>query len=416
MASQTVYLTGKYKLEGGLENEDFRRFKQMLNFILSKEANLKAKSFRHFAYLNYRRLIDMGYEPAEVRGAVRYAFLLFSSFRHLSNRKKKFPCQKQDVYFLLPGDVNFQEKDKTLTIRHLNKSIKFHTSKYHKKFKSWTPVQYRIIREGNTQYLLILFKKKRRINKYKDVMGIDVNEGNITIATPTSIHVFAIPERQIRKSYNKKFRSIQAKIKSNSKRECLLNKYRKRVRNRMRDRYFKIANEIVKIAKEQKLAIALEDLQGLRKTIVKHSRKSPNLLRWGFAQIQSIIESKAKEHGIKIIYINPKGTSTYCPVCGSKLHLKKDRKLACNCGLIADRDLIGAWNIRLRALQELEDVGCSRSARMPAYEEYVEAGSQHWQAEECVENFYLNLFNEMKKEYKKTVRTANKKRCGHLGA
>ena len=52
----------------------------------------------------------------------------------------------------------------------------------------------------------------------------------------------------------------------------------------------------------------------------------------------------------------------YCPICGAKLSLNGRRMLKCKgCGLIVDRDVIGAWNIRLRGLEKI-DVASSVSA------------------------------------------------------
>ncbi len=81
------------------------------------------------------------------------------------------------------------------------------------------------------------------------------------------------------------------------------------------------------------------------------------LHRWSFRKFQFIIEYKAKLNGVPIIYVDAKGTSTYCPICGAKLSPNGHRTLKCKkCRLIADRDIIGTWNIRLRGLKQI-DVG-----------------------------------------------------------
>ena len=57
----------------------------------------------------------------------------------------------------------------------------------------------------------------------------------------------------------------------------------------------------------------------------------------------------------------------YCPICGAKLSLNGRRMLKCKgCGLIVDRDVIGAWNIRLRGLKDR--CGEPRSRRKPLNE------------------------------------------------
>ena len=86
----------------------------------------------------------------------------------------------------------------------------------------------------------------------------------------------------------------------------------------------------------------------------------------GLPQTSKIIEYKAKLNGVPIIYVNAKGTSRTCPICGAKLSPNGQyRILKCKCGLEADRDVIGAWNIRLRGLKQI-DVRSSAPRESPS--------------------------------------------------
>ncbi|MCD6559412.1 MAG: transposase, partial [Palaeococcus sp.] len=76
------------------------------------------------------------------------------------------------------------------------------------------------------------------------------------------------------------------------------------------------------------------------------------LHRWSFRKLQSIIEYKAKLKGVRVVFVNPAFTSSLCPVCGEKLSPNGHRVLKCSkCGFEADRDVVGSWNIRSRALK-----------------------------------------------------------------
>ena len=93
----------------------------------------------------------------------------------------------------------------------------------------------------------------------------------------------------------------------------------------------------------------LEDLKGIRSYIRCGREMNGRLHRWSFRQLQAIIEYKAKLAGINVVYVNPKGTSSRCPICGAKLSLNGYRELKCpRCGLVANRDVIGAWNLAQR--------------------------------------------------------------------
>jgi len=131
----------------------------------------------------------------------------------------------------------------------------------------------------------------------------------------------------------------------------LLKKYGERERNRIKDLYHKLANKIIEIA-ERYGGIALENLRGLRES-VRYSREvNGRLHRWGFRRLQAIIEYKAKLKGIRVVFVDPARTSSLCPICGERLSPKGHRVLKCgNCGFEADRDVIGSWNIRLKALK-----------------------------------------------------------------
>ena len=63
------------------------------------------------------------------------------------------------------------------------------------------------------------------------------------------------------------------------------------------------------------------------------------------------IEFKAKIEGIPVIKVSPKGTSTKCPICQSKLRENGYRRLKCpSCGFEGDRDYIASLNLKMKAL------------------------------------------------------------------
>jgi len=108
--------------------------------------------------------------------------------------------------------------------------------------------------------------------------------------------------------------------------------------------------------------IVLEDLRTYEPP--KHqgtlSRKLSNWLR---GALYAILSYKAKRFGIKLVCINPRWTSSYCPRCGAKgvkigeprtrQAIKSGRFFYCDaCRYLADRDYIAALNI-YRVYQEL---------------------------------------------------------------
>ncbi len=58
------------------------------------------------------------------------------------------------------------------------------------------------------------------------------------------------------------------------------------------------------------------------------------------------------KHGVPLAIVDPRGTSSECPNCDTKLEEKGYRRLRCpSCGFEAGRDIVGKFNIRKRALK-----------------------------------------------------------------
>ena len=113
----------------------------------------------------------------------------------------------------------------------------------------------------------------------------------------------------------------------------------------MRDINHKLSRQIVTFAAENNCGtIHLESLSGIRRTSRLRGKNKASLHNWTFFELASFIEYKARELGIKVIYIKPEYTSQSCPSCGERNKVK-DRNYQCGCGYHAHRDRVGALNI-----------------------------------------------------------------------
>jgi putative transposase len=80
--------------------------------------------------------------------------------------------------------------------------------------------------------------------------------------------------------------------------------------------------------------IVLEELANIRKRIRRSKAINGRLNRWSFRKLQEIIEYKAKLAGLNVTYVNAKGTSSLCPICGGRLSPNGYRQMKCKkCGL-----------------------------------------------------------------------------------
>src|SRR2546421_2444791 len=115
---------------------------------------------------------------------------------------------------------------------------------------------------------------------------------------------------------------------------------------------------IVAVAVQQRTAIVLENIEGIRSLYRKgngQGRKYRGRMNgWSFGEAQRQIEYKARWIGLPIIRLSrreTRATSITCPRCGERLQSDKRlvRKLWCsNCRTVMDRDTVATINLARR--------------------------------------------------------------------
>jgi len=122
-----------------------------------------------------------------------------------------------------------------------------------------------------------------------------------------------------------------------------------------KDIKWKIANVIVSEASRLGYSIVLEDLgkRPAERMIAKinNDQLRHRIFQASFKGIQQAIEEKAKEHGIQVIYVNPRNTSRLCPIHRAEIIYGGSRMGKCPIGgEIWHRDVLACWNLLFRAL------------------------------------------------------------------
>jgi putative transposase len=114
----------------------------------------------------------------------------------------------------------------------------------------------------------------------------------------------------------------------------------------MRDVNHCLSKEIVREAKEKNLAIALEDLTGIRDRCAHKGRRMRSMLgRWAFHELRTFVTYKALQAGVGVVLIDPRKTSQTCSACG-QLGSRRKHLFSCgSCGHMADADHNAAHNI-----------------------------------------------------------------------
>jgi putative transposase len=184
------------------------------------------------------------------------------------------------------------------------------------------------------------------------IVGIDVGLIDFYVASDGSR--VAAP-RHLRKA-ERKLKSAQRRVSrrkkgSNRRKKAIqeLGKQHKKVADTRKDFHFKTANLL--LDKYDVVAVEKLNIKGLVKTRLA---KSINDAGWG--QFITILSNKAENAGLKVIAVNPNGTSQECSNCGHKVKKLLSQRMhncpICNTSLC--RDLNAAINIKNRGTHGLK--------------------------------------------------------------
>ena len=216
----------------------------------------------------------------------------------------------------------------------------------------------------NGKFILAVSKRMPKPAKYvsRGVLAVDVNEKEIVVGNSTIEHRFetaverALHYKQLAEYLQKKYSSTRynawLRRKSIKRR---ISRFHSKAKNIIEDWAKKVSRLIVLLAKRHQYAVAREDLTNL----VNNLRKLPKEHKVGltilsYRRLEHWIDWQCEKNGVPIIVVEPRGTSTKCPICGSRLIENSYRNLKCpKCGFKADRDTAAVMNIERIALSKM---------------------------------------------------------------
>jgi putative transposase len=150
---------------------------------------------------------------------------------------------------------------------------------------------------------------------------------------------------QIQNDFSRRRERLQKRVKNPQKRLKKLKETRGRQRNRIKDALHKLSTKMVK--EDQDTTFVFEDLRHVRKSGEgKGKRFRTYLNRWPYRMYQRFVDYKSLN---RTLYVNPRGTSSECPVCGGKLEHPTWGMSRCNnCGVDYDRNRLASLAILCR--------------------------------------------------------------------
>ena len=225
---------------------------------------------------------------------------------------------------------------------------------------SWRLGEIQISHRGGKIHVYLTFIKEVLWRKPKAIMGVDVNFNNITYTVvdldgnlvsigvipfrglARALHLKKLAEK-LQEKYPKSWRFMRWARRARAR-------WLRRARNILVDSAHYVAKRLVEAAREYNAMIVLENLEKLRDS-KKGAELSWELHLWCYRRIQSYIEYKALVEGIKVIHVDPRGTSRISPN-GTPLAFINYRFVKLG-DTITTRDIIASWNLALRGLQQM---------------------------------------------------------------
>lgn len=189
------------------------------------------------------------------------------------------------------------------------------------------------------------------IDDVEEFIGVDFGLTDIAVTSDGVKHsaewlnTYREKQQRVRSSIQRK--GTKGKTRS-CKRGCarLLKRLKGKERTTATIQNHTIAKQIVRIAKEKRKGIAIEDLTNIRfNSNRKHKKFKTRLGRWSFAQLRSFLEYKAALSGVKIVAVDPSYTSKTCSTC-HHIGERVNKSFKCNnCGHSEDADFNASKNI-----------------------------------------------------------------------
>jgi len=213
-------------------------------------------------------------------------------------------------------------------------------------------------RKSRRLVIYLTFKKSVEAYEPKGLVPVDVNENHVAVLVGGGVYLFETGFRDIILGYYYRRKRVQEKYDKLYGANCRVkrNALRKlKESKRKNDLRWKLANIIVRAAREKQYAIVLEKLgkNPAREMInhVKDDQLRHRICQASFRGVQRAIEEKAREYGVPVVYVDPKNTSKLCPVHGTIIVYNNDDRIGrCSIGSeLWHRDVVACVNLLIRA-------------------------------------------------------------------
>ncbi len=183
----------------------------------------------------------------------------------------------------------------------------------------------------------------------KEWLGVDLGIRNLAVDSDGDKHIGDKVEVVRQKQARLKADLQSVGTKSSKKKLKALSGKEARFRA---DTNHTISKVLVSKAKDTGRGIALEDLKGINNRVTVRRNQRNMHFSWGFYQLRTFIEYKARLSGVPVAVVPAYNTSITCPKCDciNKRNRRSQAEFCCkSCGYTDHADHVGAINIARRA-------------------------------------------------------------------
>jgi len=219
-----------------------------------------------------------------------------------------------------------------------------------------TEAKIKVDRKSRRLIIYLTFRKNPETHEPRGFITVDVNENYVAVLVDGSIYLFETGFRDIVLGYYYRKKRIQEKHSTNFR--AKKKAFRKlKEGERKNDLRWKLANIVVRVAREKQYAIVLERLgKNPAREMINHVRDDQlrhRIYQASFKGLQEAIAEKAVEYRVSVIYVKPKNTSRLCPVHSARIAYGNGSRIGrCTVGgELWHRDVVACINLLLRALR-----------------------------------------------------------------
>jgi len=206
--------------------------------------------------------------------------------------------------------------------------------------------------------IYLVFKKSVEAYRPRGFVSVDVNENHVAVLVDDKAFLFETNFKDIVLGYYYRRKRIQERydklygVNCRIKGKILRGLGERRKKN---DLKWKLANIVIRVAREKQYAVILEELgEEPAKEMINHVKDDQlrhRIYQASFKGVQKAIKEKAREHGVPVVYVDPRNTSRVCPIHNAKIVYSNSSRIG-RCskgGELWHRDVVACYNLLLRA-------------------------------------------------------------------